>query len=104
MGVLRPFDPRDHGRAAPDLVQLRDLTRARWPDAEFGSSGTKPHNWGEITLHFPTARPKPITIYAAPPGGYRRRRANTWRLEILHGGNVLPREPTRSLHADCGSG
>ena len=62
MGVLRPFGPSDHGCVAPALKQLRDLTHARWPDAEFGSSG-----WGEITLRFRAARPKPITIYAARP-------------------------------------
>ena len=85
MSKLLAFERFDHGIAGPDLYWLRDIVRERWPAAEIGSSGA-----GEITLRVRTASLNQITIYAAPPGGHRRRTANTWRVHVYHGATVYP--------------
>ena len=85
MNRLKPFERFDHGGASAELYWLRDMVRTHLPSVESGSSGA-----GEITLRTSTARQKPITIYASPPGGHRRRTARTWRIEVWRGKTFYP--------------
>lgn len=80
MSRLQQFERFDHGRASADLYWLRDSVHATFPSVEIGISGA-----GEITLCVSTERGQPITIYASPPGGHRRRTARTWRVEVWRG-------------------
>ena len=85
MVACKPFDRLNHGRAQPALEQLRDAILAEYPGkgVKACSSGT-----GEITLKFGPGR----SLYVSPPGGHRRRRKHTWRVEV-YGVKVVQPDP-----------
>ena len=88
MSAWRPFDPSEHGTCGPKLECLLDMARAWFPAVEAGSSAVK-RGGGEITLRFRLSS-RTVTIYAAPPGGYRRRRTDTWRVHLYGGDEFSP--------------
>ena len=76
-----PFEPSCHepGSVRRELVRLREA----FPEAGAYSSAQNESypRGGQITLCF-----SGVTVYASPPGGYRRRRRSDWYLNI--GGRV----------------
>ncbi len=75
-----PFDPARHKPmyVASALVALAEA----FPDADACSSAQNESTpgGGEITLCFPAG----VTVYASPPGGYKRRRSSRWRIDIAN--------------------